>query len=159
MFGIFCSSMHCFEGPEWNYLKRGRESYARGPIVKADPQGRCGGALVYDLQMIVLKAAQVRCLFFPAIFSNNSRFLTTWQRIFLYFFSYARSYTFFFFFSKYVGPGRFWTVFCRMCLLSIIDQSSSNSSLLSDFVKKNGREICHYYDDEVLPPCAATTKD
>ncbi|MQM02177.1 hypothetical protein Taro_034944 [Colocasia esculenta] len=56
--GLRTSSMHCFEGPEWNYLKRGRESFANGPIVKADPQGRCGGALVYDLQMVILKSAQ-----------------------------------------------------------------------------------------------------
>lgn len=54
-----CSSMHCFEGPEWKHLKRGRESFARGPLVKVDPQGRCGGVLVYGLQMIVLKAFQV----------------------------------------------------------------------------------------------------
>lgn len=53
------SSMHCFEGPEWLHLKRGRESFARGPLVKADPQGRCSGVLVYGLQMIILKAAQV----------------------------------------------------------------------------------------------------
>ncbi|XP_078447996.1 cleavage and polyadenylation specificity factor 160 isoform X2 [Wolffia australiana] len=57
--GLCTSSMHCFEGPEWNYLKRGKESYARGPVVKSDPQGRCGGALIYDLQMVILKAAQV----------------------------------------------------------------------------------------------------
>nr|DAD18663.1 TPA_asm: hypothetical protein HUJ06_020126 [Nelumbo nucifera] len=56
--GLCISSMHCFEGPEWHYLKRGRESFARGPIVKVDPQGRCGGVLVYDLQMIILKSAQ-----------------------------------------------------------------------------------------------------
>ncbi|KAL6004781.1 hypothetical protein ACLOJK_005337 [Asimina triloba] len=56
--GLRTSSMHCFEGPEWHYLKRGRESFARGPILKADPQGRCGGVLVYGLQMIILKAAQ-----------------------------------------------------------------------------------------------------
>lgn len=55
--------MHCFEGPDWLYLKRGRESFARGPLVKADPLGRCGGALVYDLQMIILKAAQVSFFF------------------------------------------------------------------------------------------------
>ncbi|KAK1285584.1 Cleavage and polyadenylation specificity factor subunit 1 [Acorus calamus] len=57
--GLRTSSMHCFEGPEWQYLKRGRESFARGPLVKVDPQGRCGGVLIYDLQMIILKAAQV----------------------------------------------------------------------------------------------------
>ncbi|XP_041007427.1 cleavage and polyadenylation specificity factor subunit 1 isoform X1 [Juglans microcarpa x Juglans regia] len=56
--GLRTSSMHCFEGPEWLHLKRGRESFARGPLVKVDPQGRCGGALVYDLQMIILKAVQ-----------------------------------------------------------------------------------------------------
>ncbi|XP_077245724.1 cleavage and polyadenylation specificity factor 160 [Tasmannia lanceolata] len=56
--GLRLSSMHCFEGPEWHYLKRGRESFARGPLVKVDPQGRCGGVLVYGLQMITLKAAQ-----------------------------------------------------------------------------------------------------
>ncbi|PIA49934.1 hypothetical protein AQUCO_01300575v1 [Aquilegia coerulea] len=56
--GLRTSSMHCFEGPEWHYLKRGRESFARGPLVKVDPQGQCVGVLVYDLQMIVLKAAQ-----------------------------------------------------------------------------------------------------
>lgn len=52
------SSMHCFEGPDWFYLKRGRESFPRGPLVKADPQGRCGGVLVYDLQMVILKTVQ-----------------------------------------------------------------------------------------------------
>ncbi|KAK1262188.1 Cleavage and polyadenylation specificity factor subunit 1 [Acorus gramineus] len=57
--GLRTSSMHCFEGLEWQYLKRGRESFARGPLVKVDPQGRCGGVLIYDLQMIILKAAQV----------------------------------------------------------------------------------------------------
>lgn len=56
--GLRTSSMHCFEGPEWLHLKRGREFFARGPLVKVDPQGRCGGVLVYDLQMIILKAAQ-----------------------------------------------------------------------------------------------------
>ncbi|KAB1208163.1 Cleavage and polyadenylation specificity factor subunit 1 [Morella rubra] len=56
--GLRTSSMHCFEGPKWLHLKRGRESFARGPLVKVDPQGRCGGVLVYDLQMIILKAAQ-----------------------------------------------------------------------------------------------------
>ncbi|KAL5727982.1 hypothetical protein ACHQM5_001115 [Ranunculus cassubicifolius] len=56
--GLRTSSMHCFEGPEWNHLKRGRESFARGPLVKVDPQGRCGGVLVYGLQMIILKAFQ-----------------------------------------------------------------------------------------------------
>ncbi|WCJ36530.1 Cleavage and polyadenylation specificity factor subunit 1 [Euphorbia peplus] len=56
--GLRTSSMHCFEGPEWLHLKRGRESFPRGPLVKVDPQGRCGGVLVYDQQMIILKAAQ-----------------------------------------------------------------------------------------------------
>ncbi|KAK6250480.1 hypothetical protein SCA6_004485 [Theobroma cacao] len=56
--GLRTTSMHCFEGPEWLHLKRGRESFARGPLVKVDPQGRCGGVLVYDLQMIILKASQ-----------------------------------------------------------------------------------------------------
>lgn len=27
--------------------------------MKVDPQGRCGGVLVYGLQMIILKASQV----------------------------------------------------------------------------------------------------
>ncbi|WOL10817.1 cleavage and polyadenylation specificity factor subunit 1 isoform X1 [Canna indica] len=57
--GLRTSSMHCFEGPDWLYLKRGRESFVRGPIIKADPLGRCGGALIYGLQMIILKAAQL----------------------------------------------------------------------------------------------------
>eukprot|EP01018_Ginkgo_biloba_P011839 Gb_25541 [translate_table: standard] len=52
-------SMHYFEGPDWQHLKRGREKFARGPLVQADPQGRCGGVLLYDSQMIILKAAQV----------------------------------------------------------------------------------------------------
>lgn len=51
--------MHCFEGPKWFHLKHGQESFARGPVVTVDPQGRCGGVLVYGLQMIILKAAQV----------------------------------------------------------------------------------------------------
>ncbi|CAN1842644.1 Cleavage and polyadenylation specificity factor subunit 1 [Linum perenne] len=57
--GLRTSSMHCFEGPEWCHLKRGRESFARGPLVKVHPRGRCGGVLVFDLQMIILSAAQV----------------------------------------------------------------------------------------------------
>uniref|UniRef100_A0A0E0P6E2 Cleavage/polyadenylation specificity factor A subunit C-terminal domain-containing protein n=1 Tax=Oryza rufipogon TaxID=4529 RepID=A0A0E0P6E2_ORYRU len=57
--GLRTSSMHCFEGPEWQHLKRGRESFAWGPVIKADPLGRCGAALAYGLQMIILKAAQV----------------------------------------------------------------------------------------------------
>ncbi|WVZ84660.1 hypothetical protein U9M48_031667 [Paspalum notatum var. saurae] len=57
--GLRTSSMHCFEGDEWLHLKRGRESFAWGPVIKTDPQGRCGAALVYGLQMIILKAAQV----------------------------------------------------------------------------------------------------
>ncbi|KAL9677403.1 hypothetical protein QQ045_005632 [Rhodiola kirilowii] len=59
---IYClrtSSMHCFEGPDWIHLKRGRESFATGPVVKVDPQGRCAGVLVYGVQMIMLKATQV----------------------------------------------------------------------------------------------------
>ncbi|XP_062185381.1 probable cleavage and polyadenylation specificity factor subunit 1 isoform X2 [Phragmites australis] len=59
IYGLRTSSMHCFEGPEWQHLKRGRESFAWGPVIKADPQGRCAAALVYGLQMIILKAAQV----------------------------------------------------------------------------------------------------
>ncbi|KAL6955199.1 hypothetical protein U1Q18_047136 [Sarracenia purpurea var. burkii] len=51
-------SMHCFEGPDWLHLKRGRESFATGPLVKVDPQGRCAGVLVYGLQMIILRAAE-----------------------------------------------------------------------------------------------------
>jgi cleavage and polyadenylation specificity factor subunit 1 len=57
--GLRTSSMHCFEGPEWFHLKRVRESFARGPIIKADSQGRCGAVLVYGFQMIILEAAQV----------------------------------------------------------------------------------------------------
>ncbi|XP_015691983.2 probable cleavage and polyadenylation specificity factor subunit 1 isoform X3 [Oryza brachyantha] len=57
--GLRTSSMHCFEGPDWQHLKRGRESFPWGPVIKADPLGRCGAALVYGLQMIILKAAQV----------------------------------------------------------------------------------------------------
>uniref|UniRef100_A0A0D9W2W1 Cleavage/polyadenylation specificity factor A subunit C-terminal domain-containing protein n=1 Tax=Leersia perrieri TaxID=77586 RepID=A0A0D9W2W1_9ORYZ len=57
--GLRTSSMHCFEGPEWQHLKRGRESFAWGPLIKADPLGRCGAALVYGLQMVILKAAEV----------------------------------------------------------------------------------------------------
>ncbi|XP_022891037.1 cleavage and polyadenylation specificity factor subunit 1 isoform X1 [Olea europaea var. sylvestris] len=57
--GLRTSSMHCFEGPDWLYLKRGRECFSRGPLVKVDPQGRCASVLVYGLQMIILKAAEV----------------------------------------------------------------------------------------------------
>ncbi|KAI8032762.1 Cleavage and polyadenylation specificity factor subunit 1 [Camellia lanceoleosa] len=56
--GLRTSSMHCFEGPDWLHLKRGRESFASGPLVKVDPQGRCAGVLIYGLQMIILKAAE-----------------------------------------------------------------------------------------------------
>lgn len=57
--GLRTSSMHCFEGPDWLHLKRGRESFARGPLVKADPQGRCAGVFIYGLQMVILKASEV----------------------------------------------------------------------------------------------------
>ncbi|CAN8244624.1 unnamed protein product [Cochlearia groenlandica] len=57
--GLRMNSMHCFEGPDWLHLKRGRETFPRGPLVKVDPQGRCGGVLVYGLQMVILKASQV----------------------------------------------------------------------------------------------------
>ncbi|XP_051121799.1 cleavage and polyadenylation specificity factor subunit 1-like isoform X5 [Andrographis paniculata] len=50
--------MHCFEGPDWLHLKRGRECFPRGPLVKVDPLGRCAAVLVYGLQLIVLKAAE-----------------------------------------------------------------------------------------------------
>lgn len=55
---LHTSSMHYFEGPDWQYLKRGSEKYPKGPLLRADPQGRCAGALVYDSQIIMLKAAQ-----------------------------------------------------------------------------------------------------
>ncbi|KAL4574864.1 hypothetical protein LXL04_021704 [Taraxacum kok-saghyz] len=58
VYGLRTSSMHCFEGPQWLHLKKGRESFARGPFIKADPLGRCAGVLVYGLQMIILKAAE-----------------------------------------------------------------------------------------------------
>ncbi|KAG8381459.1 hypothetical protein BUALT_Bualt06G0124100 [Buddleja alternifolia] len=57
--GLRTSSMHCFEGPDWLQLKRGRECFPRGPVVKVDPLGRCAAVLVYGQQMIVLKAAEV----------------------------------------------------------------------------------------------------
>ncbi|CAI9092100.1 OLC1v1027255C1 [Oldenlandia corymbosa var. corymbosa] len=57
--GLRTSSLHCFEGPEWLYLKRGRESFPRGPLVKADPNGRCAGVLIYGHQMVILKATEV----------------------------------------------------------------------------------------------------
>ncbi|KAL7147541.1 hypothetical protein ABFS83_06G114300 [Erythranthe nasuta] len=56
--GLRTSSMHCFEGPDWLHLKRGRECFPRGPLVKVDPLGRCAAVLIYGLQMIVLKAAE-----------------------------------------------------------------------------------------------------
>ncbi|XP_057774463.1 cleavage and polyadenylation specificity factor subunit 1 isoform X2 [Salvia miltiorrhiza] len=56
--GLRTSSMHCFEGSDWIHLRRGREFFPRGPLVKVDPLGRCAAVLVYGLQMIVLKAAE-----------------------------------------------------------------------------------------------------
>lgn len=58
VYGLRTSSMHCFEGPQWVHLKKGRECFARGLLTKADPLGRCAGVLVYGLQMIILKAAE-----------------------------------------------------------------------------------------------------
>ncbi|XP_006348057.1 cleavage and polyadenylation specificity factor subunit 1 [Solanum tuberosum] len=57
--GLRTSSMHFFEGPDWLHLKRGRESFDKGPIIKVDPQGRCAGVFAFEQQMIVLKAAEV----------------------------------------------------------------------------------------------------
>lgn len=67
--------MHCFEGPQWLHLKRGRESFARGPVVKVDPQGRCGGVLVYGLQMIILKASQVSFAFRTFYLARGGNFM------------------------------------------------------------------------------------
>nr|XP_043633583.1 cleavage and polyadenylation specificity factor subunit 1 [Erigeron canadensis] len=58
VYGLRTSSLHCFEGPQWLHLKKGRESFSRGPLIKADPLGRCAGVLAYGLQMIILKAAE-----------------------------------------------------------------------------------------------------
>lgn len=58
VYGLRTSSMHCFEGPQWLHLKKGRECFARGPLIKVDPLGRCAGVLVYGLQMTILKAAE-----------------------------------------------------------------------------------------------------
>ncbi|XP_009593078.1 cleavage and polyadenylation specificity factor subunit 1 isoform X1 [Nicotiana tabacum] len=57
--GLLTSSMHCFEGPDWFHLKRGRESFDKGPIIKVDPQGRCAGVFAFEQQMIILKAAEI----------------------------------------------------------------------------------------------------
>ncbi|XP_019254544.1 PREDICTED: cleavage and polyadenylation specificity factor subunit 1 [Nicotiana attenuata] len=57
--GLRTSSMHCFEGPDWFHLKRGRESFDKGPIIKVDPQGRCAGVFAFEQQMIILKAAEI----------------------------------------------------------------------------------------------------
>ncbi|XP_060203452.1 cleavage and polyadenylation specificity factor subunit 1 isoform X2 [Lycium barbarum] len=57
--GLRTSSMHCFEGPDWFHLKRGRESFDKGPIIKVDAQGRCAGVFAFEQQMIILKAAEV----------------------------------------------------------------------------------------------------
>ncbi|THG14963.1 hypothetical protein TEA_018972 [Camellia sinensis var. sinensis] len=65
-------SMHCFEGPDWLHLKRGRESFASGPLVKVDPQGRCAGVLIYGLQMIILKAAEVSFSFYTALLHDQN---------------------------------------------------------------------------------------
>ncbi|XP_073128753.1 cleavage and polyadenylation specificity factor subunit 1 isoform X2 [Henckelia pumila] len=56
--GLRTSSMHCFEGPDWLHLKKGRECFSKGPLAKVDPLGRCSAVLVYGLQMIVLKTAE-----------------------------------------------------------------------------------------------------
>ncbi|KAG6408566.1 hypothetical protein SASPL_131579 [Salvia splendens] len=58
IYGLRTSSMHCFEGSDWVHLRRGREFFPRGPLVKVDPLGRCVAVLAYGLQMIVLKAAE-----------------------------------------------------------------------------------------------------
>ncbi|GAQ89308.1 Cleavage/polyadenylation specificity factor [Klebsormidium nitens] len=50
------SSLHCFESARWQHLKRGLEKFPRGPLVRADPQGRCAAALLYDDQLLVMKA-------------------------------------------------------------------------------------------------------
>ena len=74
------SSLHCFEGLEWLHLKRGREQFARGLVVKVDPQGRCGGVLIYDLQMIILKATQV----YPLCLANLKFFVVYHTTYFLF---------------------------------------------------------------------------
>lgn len=66
---ILYSSLHCFEGPEWSYLKRGREKFTRGPHVRADPLGRCAGVLLYDSQLVLMKAAQVGASVSLAVFA------------------------------------------------------------------------------------------
>jgi hypothetical protein len=54
-----CSSLHCFESARWQHLKRGLEQFPRGPLVKADPQGRCAAALLFEDQLLVMKATAV----------------------------------------------------------------------------------------------------
>ncbi|KAJ7555735.1 hypothetical protein O6H91_05G052500 [Diphasiastrum complanatum] len=53
------SSLHYFEGPDFQHLKRGREKFPRGPLVRSDPHGRCAGVLLYGCQLVLMKAAQV----------------------------------------------------------------------------------------------------
>lgn len=84
--------MHCFEGPEWLYLRRGRENFPTGPLVKVDPQGRCAGVLVYGLQMIVLKASQVSLSFYILI--NNYSYLFTLKDKFLRILGHGHTLTF-----------------------------------------------------------------
>ena len=59
MLDVDCNSLHYFEGPEWQYLKRGRERFAKGPFVRVDPLGRCARVLGYNSQLVLLKALQV----------------------------------------------------------------------------------------------------
>jgi hypothetical protein len=54
-----CSSLHCFESARWQHLKRGLEQFPRGPLLRADPQGRCAAALLFEDQLLVMKAKAV----------------------------------------------------------------------------------------------------
>ena len=52
------SSLHYLEGPEWQARRRGRLSFPRPPLVRADRQVACAAALVLRCYLHVLARAQ-----------------------------------------------------------------------------------------------------
>lgn len=51
-----CLLIHCFEYPEYQYLNRSRERFAMDLSVRADLVGRCASVLIYNSQLVTLKA-------------------------------------------------------------------------------------------------------
>ena len=56
-----------------------KRTICKRAVVKVDPQGKCGGVLIYDLQVIILNATQV----YPLCLANLKFFVVYGTTYFL----------------------------------------------------------------------------